>query len=132
MGGSEPATPAKVERIRNAGVPFISNYGMAETNRIAAGCARPVEPGDVHLYRDAFALFSHPFLDENSHTTVPAFNLTTLLASAPKVMLNVQMDDYGIVEERACGCALERCGYTTHLRQIRSYSKLTTSRSSAS
>ena len=57
--------------------------------------------------------------------TVPAFNLTTILATAPKVLLNVQMDDYGIVEERHCGCEMDDYGYTTHLRQIRSYSKLT-------
>ena len=40
-------------------------------------------------------------------------------------MLNVQTDDYGVVEERHCGCELESLGYTTHLREIRSYSKLT-------
>jgi hypothetical protein len=57
--------------------------------------------------------------------TVPAFNLTTLLDSAPKIMVNVQIDDHGIVEERTCGCGLEALGYTTHLRQIGSYSKLT-------
>jgi hypothetical protein len=55
---------------------------------------------------------------------VPAFNLTPLLPTASKVLLNVQMDDYGIVEERRCGCELETYGYTTHLRQIRSYGKL--------
>jgi hypothetical protein len=35
------------------------------------------------------------------------------------------MDDYGILEERRCGCDLESYGYTTHIREIRSYSKLT-------
>jgi len=47
-------------------------------------------------------------------------------AAAPEVldMLNVQIDDYGIVEERACGCEFESYGYTTHVREIRSYSKL--------
>jgi hypothetical protein len=40
-------------------------------------------------------------------------------------MLNVVSDDYGIVEERSCGCLLEECGYTTHLREIRSVNKLT-------
>jgi hypothetical protein len=40
-------------------------------------------------------------------------------------LLNVQLDDYGIVEDRACGCELESYGLTTHLRQVSSYSKLT-------
>jgi hypothetical protein len=74
---------------------------------------------------DGFALLTHPFEVESIGVVVPAFNLTALLPTAPKVMLNVQLDDYGIVEERHCGCPLEAYGFTTHLREIRSYSKLT-------
>jgi hypothetical protein len=40
-------------------------------------------------------------------------------------MLNVESDDYGVVEDRACGCPLEAYGFITHLRQIRSFRKLT-------
>jgi hypothetical protein len=124
QGSSEPATPAKSAYLKRAGVSLISNYGMVEANRIASGCARPADVGDVHLMKDAFALFTHPYPIEGLDITVPAFNLTTLLPAASKVMLNVQMDDYGVVEERHCGCDLEAYGYTTHLREIRSYSKL--------
>jgi hypothetical protein len=41
-------------------------------------------------------------------------------------MLNVEVDDYGVLEERRCGCAVGELGLTLHLRGIRSYSKLTT------
>jgi hypothetical protein len=51
-------------------------------------------------------------------------NLTSLYDTSPKVMLNVQIDDYATVEERSCGCPFERLGFTTHLHGIRSYSKL--------
>ena len=124
-GSEEPATPAKVSYLERAGVKFISNYGMVEANRIGSACACPQDVGDVHLLSDALALFSHPYNVESLGITVPAFNLTTLLPSSSKVMLNVQMDDYGIVEERHCGCELDSYGFSTHLRQIRSYSKLT-------
>jgi hypothetical protein len=124
-GGGEPATAAKVGRIERAGARYISNYGMTEAGSIASGCARPVDGSDVHLFKDAYVLFAYPYPVEGTGITVPAFNLTTLLPSAPKLMLNVQMDDYGIIEERHCGCELDDYGYTTHLRQIRSYSKLT-------
>jgi hypothetical protein len=93
-------------------------------NRIGSGCAQPAHVGDVHLLKDALALFAYPYTVESLGITVPAFNLTTLLPTASKVMLNVQMDDYGIVEEHRCGCELDSYGYTTHLREIRSYSKL--------
>jgi hypothetical protein len=124
-GSEEALTPAKLAFFEGAGVRFVSNYGGVESGRIGAACARPSEAGDVHLLRDAVALFSHPFTVENLGITVPAFNVTSLLPAASKVMLNVQIDDYGIVEERHCGCELEQYGYTTHLRQIRSYAKLT-------
>jgi hypothetical protein len=56
---------------------------------------------------------------------VDAFNFTTLLPSAPKLLLNVESDDYGIIETRSCGCPLETYGYTEHLREVRSFRKLT-------
>jgi hypothetical protein len=40
-------------------------------------------------------------------------------------MLNVESDDYGIIETRTCGCPLEGYGYTEHIRQVRSFRKLT-------
>jgi hypothetical protein len=40
-------------------------------------------------------------------------------------MLNVESDDYGVIEKRSCGCPLETYGYQEHLRHIRSLRKLT-------
>jgi hypothetical protein len=125
VGTSEPATPAKVRRVRSTGARLTTNYGMVEASRIGVGCARSDHGDDVHLVKDAYALFSYPCSVPGFDVTVPAFNLTSLLPTSPKVLLNLQMDDYGIVEERECGCALDTCGYATHIRDIRSYSKLT-------
>ena len=124
-GGGEPPTPAKVSEIRRSGARFIPNYGMTEAGQPGSGCVNPIDGSDVHLFKDTIALFTHPYHVADFGITVPAFNITTLLPTSPKVMLNVQTDDYGIVEERRCGCELESYGYTTHLREIRSYSKLT-------
>jgi phenylacetate-coenzyme A ligase PaaK-like adenylate-forming protein len=121
---SEPLTPAKAERMRRVGVQIVASYGSIETVAIGLGCARPTHVDEVHLATDAYALIDYPYCVPGIGITVPAFNLTGLLDSAPKVMLNYQSDDYGIVETRACGCGLEAYGYTTHLHEIRSYSKL--------
>jgi hypothetical protein len=56
---------------------------------------------------------------------VPAFHVTSLLPSTPKILVNAESDDYGILDERTCGCPLGELGYTTHLREIRSFRKLT-------
>lgn len=122
--GGEPTTPAKVRAIERTGARFIANYALSEAGTLANGCVHPIDYGDVHFFNDAFALFAYSQQVEGINLTVSAFNLTTLLPTAPKILLNLQMDDYGIIEERACGCELGEYGYTTHLREIRSYSKL--------
>ena len=120
----EPATPAKIRAIERTNARLLINYSLTEAGALGNGCNDLKATDDVHLFTDTFALIAFPYRVEKSDDLVSAFNLTTLLPSAPKVLLNFQMDDYGIIEERACGCALGRCGFTTHLRDIRSYSKL--------
>ena len=50
---------------------------------------------------------------------------TTLLPYSPKVMLNVESDDYGELEARSCGCVFEELGLRLHLHTLHSYEKLT-------
>lgn len=125
MVAGEPPTRAKVQAIEQSGARVFSTYGMAEVGRIAMGCAQPAGVNDTHLLSDAFALFTHPVTAPGFGVTVPAFHLTTLLATTPKIMLNVVSDDYGVMHERACGCLLEQCGFTAHLSEIHSINKLT-------
>ena len=123
--GGEPITSAKVRAIESAGARHIGFYAMTETGILGKGCANPLDHDDIHLFKDAFAVIDYAHHVDAFNVTVPAFNLTTLVPVAPKLLLNLQTDDYGIIEERACGCGFEAYGYTTHLREIRSYSKLT-------
>jgi hypothetical protein len=123
--GGEPPTPAKMKAIAQTGARYFSTYSFAEAGRVGVGCAHPVDPTDVHFLTDSFALVQHPRRVPGAEITVPAFHFTTLLPAAPKVLLNVEIDDYGTLEERACGCPLEAVGLTTHLREVRSFRKLT-------
>jgi hypothetical protein len=125
MGGGEPPTPAKVREITGSGARWVPTYVSAETGPIGYGCARPADGNDVHFLKDVLALIQHPRPVIGSDVTVDAFYFTTLLPTAPKLMLNVANDDYGVIDRRSCGCPLESCGYTEHLRDIHSYSKLT-------
>lgn len=123
-GGGEPASRAKLEGIQRVGARMLGLYGTVEAGQIAYGCASLADETDTHLANDAFALITHPHVIEGVGLTVPALNITSLLDTAPKLLFNVEIDDYGVVEERRCGCELEACGYTTHLSGIGSYSKL--------
>jgi hypothetical protein len=122
--GGEPVTAGKVACMRRAGARVMPAYGAIETGPIGLGCPNGVEVDHMHLASDVVALVPVPLTLESAGTTVHAFNLTSLEASSPKVMINYQIDDDGVLEERACGCPLYLGGCRTSLHTVRSYSKL--------
>jgi hypothetical protein len=121
----EPPTPAKVRAITSSGASFVSTYFFAECGAVGIGCVKPADENDLHFLSDALALIQHPRTIPGTDVKVDAFHFTTLLPTAPKIMLNVEIDDYGVVEKRSCGCPLESIGYDVHIRHIRSFAKLT-------
>ena len=125
MGGSEPITATKMQAIERSGARQIPTYSCAEGGPVGMGCANPIEENDVHLFEDLLALIQYPRRVPGTDREVDAFTFTTLNPATPLILLNVEIDDFGIVERRACGCPLEEVGYHVHLRRIRSYRKLT-------
>lgn len=125
MGGAEPPTPAKVAEIEACGATFTSAYHFSEVGMAGIHCTASADPNDQHLLRDHLALIQAPRAVPGFGMEVPAFCFTTLLDSASKLLLNVESDDYGTVETRACGCPWGALGLTEHVTNIRSYRKLT-------
>lgn len=125
MGGGEPPTPAKIAHITHIGARWIPTYFFTEVGAVGIGCAQPFDENDLHFFKDAFALIQLPSPVPGSNIVVDAFCFTTLLPSAPKIMLNVAIDDYGMIERRTCHCPLEGYGFTEHLCHVRSFHKLT-------
>ena len=120
----EPATRAKVRRVLDSGASIMTDYGAAEMGRVAIGCPNRAADGDVHVLLDAMAIIGFPREIPSTDETVTAFHITALNPSTPKLLFNVEFDDCGVIEERACGCPLESLGLTQHLREIRSFGKL--------
>lgn len=124
-GGSEPPTPAKVEAIVGCGARWVPGYYSVETGAIGLGCAQPRDGNDLHFMEDSLALIRRRREVAGWDAEVDAFCFTSLLPSASKLLLNVESDDFGEVEERDCGCALGELGFRRHLRHVRSFGKLT-------
>ncbi len=124
MLAGEPATAAKVDSIRASGATLFTDYGAAETGRIGVGCARALDESDVHVLLDAFGVIAWPRTVPDTDEAITSYHITTLHPAASKLLLNVEIDDFGILESRACGCSLGALGLTSHLRQIRSFSKI--------
>jgi hypothetical protein len=123
--GGEPPTEAKVGAITATGARCYPTYHFGECGRVGMGCARPRDCNDVHFFKDGLALIDYSRQVPGFDINVDAFCFTSLLPTTPKIMLNVELDDYGVIETRSCGCPLEAYGYTEHIREIRSFRKLT-------
>src|SRR5205807_4758869 len=79
----------------------------------------------LHFCSHALALITFPREVGRTGGSVETFHLTSLQSTSPKVLLNVETDDYGVFEQRSCGCGLEELGFTEHIRDVFSFSKLT-------
>jgi len=70
------------------------------------------------------AVIQHPRELPGFGVSVESFHFTTLLPTSPKLWINVELDDYGVLETRSCGCDFEALGFTDHISDIRSFRKL--------
>ena len=112
----EPVTDAKLRR--SGGAARRPRPGTARS-RPAAGLGMPGAgtSDDMHVFHDLHAIVQ----PEDS----PSLFVTSLRRAAPLVMLNLSMGDQAALRPRACGCPLERLGWTTHLHGVLSREKLT-------
>ncbi|RJQ51131.1 MAG: hypothetical protein C4526_10745 [Nitrospiraceae bacterium] len=121
----EPLTDKISEEIRDFGCRAYSLYGCNELMIIGQGCANPRQPDDMHFCKDKLAVLQRKTDVEHSDVSVDAFYFSTILKSSPKIFLNTQTGDYGVIEKRSCGCGFEKLGFTEHIHTVRSFEKLT-------
>jgi hypothetical protein len=124
-GGGEPPTQSKVKQISQTGATFYSSYAFSEVGTAGSSCLNSAGPNDQHLMQDHVAMIQATRKVPGFNVDVPAFCFTSLLPTAAKMLLNVESDDYGSVDARPCGCTWEMLGFPVHLRDVRSFRKLT-------
>lgn len=117
--GSESLTDSRAAVLRSAETSFACHYSMSETGPIGMACSSGSCVDDVHLLSGKIAILGRPGPDGRD-----ALFVTTLLAGAPRIMINVESGDSASVETRSCGSAFGAAGYLTHLHTIRSYEKV--------
>jgi hypothetical protein len=119
--GSEPYTAPKARAIADAGCYATQFYSTTESGHVGIGCGRPSAPDDVHVTLSKMAVIEAA----RPANPDPCFYLTTLVPNAPKIMLNTESGDHGVLESRACGCPFDKVGHQLHIRNLQSYEKLT-------
>jgi hypothetical protein len=122
--GSEPLTPGKAEDINRTGAVVRARYIFTEGGAAGVGCGRPTAVDDMHFLADSFALILNRRTIDGVGV-LHTYTYTALLNYAPKVMLNVESDDFGDFAIRHCGCPLDDLGLHHHFGNVRSFTKLT-------
>ncbi|MBN1856742.1 MAG: hypothetical protein JW846_07315 [Dehalococcoidia bacterium] len=125
MIGGEPVTLPKLSIIRKSGAECSPLFVFIEGGYVGIGCLNPEIEDEVHLLQDSIAAIQHKRYIEHANETVDAFLFTTLLPTAPKLLINVESGDSGTMTERDCDCYFGRLGFTEHISHIRSFDKLT-------
>jgi hypothetical protein len=123
--GGEPYTEAKAAVVAASGSRAVCHYSMTEAGRVGLACGTPAALDDMHFAADKLAVLQRDKVVDPAGQRVGALSYTTLLPAAPKIMINLESGDYGVLERRECGCPLGELGLSLHLHGVRSYDKLT-------
>jgi hypothetical protein len=123
--GGEPLTSVRMALLSASGAVAVPRFMSVECAYIGYGCLNPDGTDDYHSISD-FTTVIQPGADGPSRGLPPeALLVTTLRPTTPFVLLNVSLGDQAILEKRACGCPLQALGWSSHIRRVRSFDKLT-------
>jgi hypothetical protein len=123
--GGEPLTARRRAVLEQTGAAVVPVYASRQTAGIGRGCRAPSAPDDLRLQHNRLALIQPGPAGPGLGLPPTTLLFSSLRRSAPLILLNVSLGDQAVLEQRSCGCPLERAGWTTHLHTIRSFEKLT-------
>jgi hypothetical protein len=122
---SEPVTAGKLSLMAKSGMRTYSMYAFTPEGTVGIGCDSCSDE-EYHVWDQDLAVITRR-RPRGDGTDVDAFCWTSLAMEAPRVLLNVENDDYGVVDHGvACDCDLAELGLTTRVSEIRGISKVVT------
>lgn len=119
--GGEPLTLEKRAAIEAVGATASCHYASHEAGRIGFACADPSATDDVHLAEGRVAL-----VEGERDGAGRRLLLTSISPTTPRLLLNADIGDTGVVERRRCGCPAGAVGLDVHVHTIRAAAKVTT------
>jgi len=117
----ETLSDAKRAVMETAGANVSPQYHSSEFLTMGYSCRHMTSGNCVHLAQDGLMLVTRPRM-EQGHNVLYA---TSLVPYAPRILINVEVDDSAIVEPASCDCEFSRVGFDLQIRDIFSYGKVT-------
>ena len=99
MGG-EPTTPARRAAVEAAGAVALPRMGATETDILSFACAHPQAADDMHFLDDRHALIQPGPCRGMPGIPDDAMLVTSLLDTAPLMLVNVCMGDRATLVRR--------------------------------
>jgi hypothetical protein len=121
----EALTPAKRATIEATGARVAPFYWITEIGPIGHSCTHMSDGNHVHIFADAVAVISRPRKAPLAEGYVDALRFTTLSASAPRILINADLDDTGQLAPARCDCVFSHAGFDSTIRGIASVGKVT-------
>ena len=121
----EPLTAARLAAIQRVGAEARPTYASTEAGAIGEGCLARTTPDDVHVLHDRVAVVQAGAAGGVPGLPPRALLVTALRPHGPYVLLDTSLGDEADLEDRPGCCALAELGWTSHLRSIQSFEKLT-------
>jgi hypothetical protein len=123
--GAEPLTEARRHVMEAAGGTVYPRYGISELGWVGCSCHEMRQGSTVHLMRDAIAAITWRRPAPMTDVEVDSLLFTTILPISTYVLVNVEMEDCGVLEDATCGCELAAMGFSQQIRDVFSFGKLT-------
>jgi hypothetical protein len=123
--GGEALTDAKRRVFESVEAEVLPNYHINELGLIGQACRQMNKGNCIHIQRDAVAVISYRRKAPLTDYEVNSLLFTSLLPFATRVLVNVEMDDAGVLDRARCDCIYQRAGFVDQLSEIYSYGKLT-------
>ena len=113
--GGEPVDEGRTRFLESVGLRVASTYGATDGGMIGLGCADRAAADDYHVILHRCAVIA----GDDAESPSPLL-ITTLSPYFGKVLLNADIGDRAVVEQRVCGCRLGQLGFGIHLRGVHS------------
>jgi len=123
--GGETLTDGKRDAIESTGARVFPRYSITEFGAIGHSCRQMTSGDCVHVFTDSVAVIAHRRSAPFSDAPLDSLLFTSLQLHSPNVLINVEMDDAGVPGRAGCDCSFTRLGFTTVVRDINSFGKIT-------
>lgn len=125
--GGEPLTGRRKRFIESTGARVYARYVTTESGLAGADCGRGDReaPDQMHVYQDRLAIVGGQESKRIGGRKLRSLVFTTLSMHAPRILLNTELGDYGVLDRRKCDCLFGQLGMDARLSHVGSPEKLT-------